>query len=77
MHRRLSAPFGGQAAHGNVGLLLEAEELTDHSSVQKSTVGVGVRDVGGLQLHVPEFVENGLRGPQLLLFEGAEVKDGQ
>ena len=77
MHRRLSTPFGGQAAHGFVGLLVEAQELTDHSSVQKSAVWVGVREVGGLQLYIPEFVENGLGGAQLLLAEGAEIKDGQ
>ena len=77
MHRWLGAPFGRQPPNSLVHILVEAQEFTDHSSAQKSAVGTGVRDVGGLQLHFPEFVENDFRGAQLLLAEGAEVKDGQ
>ena len=77
MYRWLCAPLGGQATDGCVGLLVEAQELTDHSSIQKSTVGIGVGKIGGLQLDVPQFAEDGLRGALLLVAEGVEVQDGQ
>ena len=45
MHRRFGAPLGGEAAHAHVGVLIEAEEVTDNAAVQESTVGVGVSQV--------------------------------
>ena len=77
VYRRLGAPFGRQPPNSIVHIIIEAQEVTEHSSVQKSAVRVNVRDKGGLQFHVPEFVENGLRGAQLLLPECMEVQDGQ
>ena len=47
MHRRFSAPLGGQAAHAHVCVLIEAEEFADDAAVQQSTVGVGVSQVRG------------------------------
>ena len=77
MHRRLGAPLGGEAADSCVGVLVETQQITDHAAVQQRPVRVGVGEVGGLQLFVPELVEDRLRHAQLLVTEGAEVKDGQ
>ena len=42
VHRRLCAPFGGEAADGLVGVLVEAEEVADDAAVEERAVGVGV-----------------------------------
>ena len=75
--RRLCAPLGGEPTHCGVGVLVEAEEIADDAPVQESAVGVCVREVGGLQLHVTELVEDGLSRAQLFIREGAEVQDGK
>ena len=77
MHRRFGAPLGGQTAHGSVDLLIEAEQVADHSPVQEGAVGVCVREVGGFKLLVPNLVEDGLGRTQLLGAQGAEVQDAQ
>ena len=72
--RRLCAPLGGETPHCGVGVLIEAEEVADDAPVQEGAVGVGVREVGGLQVFVTELVEDGLSRAQLLIREGAEVQ---
>ena len=74
MYRRLCAPLGGQPSHRLVSGVVEAEEIADDAPVQEGAVGVGVREVGGLQLFVSELVEDGLGRAQLLIREGAEVQ---
>ena len=77
VYRRLGAPFGRQPPNSIVHIIIEAQEVTEHSSVQKSAVRVNVRDKSGLQFHVPKFVEYVSRGAQLLLRECMEIQDRQ
>ena len=49
MHGRFGAPLLGKSADGLVNFLIEAQEVTDHPTVEQGAVGVSVREVGGLQ----------------------------
>ena len=57
VHRRLGAPFGRQPPNSLVHTFVEAQELTDHSQVQKSTVGVDVRKVAGINSTCPSSLK--------------------
>ena len=70
------APFGGEATDGCVGLFVEAQVVADDAAVEVGAVGVGVREVGGLQLFVAEFIEDELRHDELVVAEGVEVQQG-
>ena len=41
MHRRLRAPLGGKAADRHVDILTEAQEISEHASIQEGAVGGG------------------------------------
>ena len=56
----LGAPFGGEAADGDIGGFVEVEEIADDAAVEEGAVGVGVGEVGGLELEGAELVEDGL-----------------
>ena len=71
--RRLPAPLGGEAAHCDVGVFVEAQEVAYDAPVQESAVGVGVREVRGFQVFVSELVEDGLSRAQQIIREGTEV----
>ena len=60
-----------------MGFLVEAQKVADDPAVQQCPVGVSVSKIGGLQLHISQFIEDGLRDALLLVAESAEVKDGQ
>ena len=77
MHGRLGAPFGGEAAHGPVDLLIEAEKVADDTAVEEGSVRVGVGEVGGHQILVAELVEDHFGHEQLFIGEAAEVKHGE
>ena len=55
------APFGGEAADGLVGFFVEAQEVADDAAVEDGAAGVGVREVGRLQLFGAVFVGSLLR----------------
>ena len=52
------APFGGEAADGPVGCIVETEKIADDATIQEGTVGVGVGQVGGLQFLIAKLVED-------------------
>ena len=58
MHGRFGAPLGGEAADCLVDIFAEAQEIADDATVQEGAVGVGVCEVGGHQIFVPELLEN-------------------
>ena len=43
-----------------IGGFVEAEEVADDAAVEEGAVGVGVGEVGGLELEGAELVEDGL-----------------
>ena len=73
----LGAPFGGEAADGYVGGFIEAEQVAADAAVEEGAVGIGVGEVGGLELEVTEFVENRFGAAELVVAEGVEVEHGE
>jgi len=71
MHRRLGAPLGREAADGLVDILVEAQEIADYAPVQEGTIGVGVGEVSGHQVLVPELLEYRLGHKQLFVREAS------
>ena len=56
------APLGGEEAHCLIDVFAEAEQVADDAAVEEGAVGVGVGEVGGLEVEVAELVEYRLRG---------------
>ena len=77
MHRRLTAPLGGEEAHCLIGVFAEAQQVADDTPVKEGAVFVGVGEVGRLQVEVAELVEYVARRFQLLVGGGADVEDKQ
>ena len=59
------APFRTETANRAVDVLIKAQQIADHLAVEESAVGVGVGQVGGLEIFVAEVFEDGFRGGQL------------
>ena len=58
-----------------IDIFAEAEQVADYAAVEQGAVGVGVGEVGGLEVEVAELVEYRLRGLQLLVAERAKVEN--
>lgn len=60
------APFGGEAADGLIGCMVEAEEIADDAAVEKGAVGIGVGQVGGLRTLMLMVLPQSLASTQAL-----------
>ena len=60
MDGRFGAPLPRQPPHSPVHVLAEAQQVADYPAVQQGAVGVGVGQVGGLQVEAAELVEDAL-----------------
>ena len=59
-NRRLSTPLSSKTANPHVSVCVEAQELTNHSTIQESAAGVGVCQVSELEFLAAELVEDQL-----------------